>query len=89
MLLIVNTKGIDVKVKKGFDNLSDGKGVVWWNPNTASEVNTNTGENATLSPATLLEHEFDHSRAKQNDPEGHKERWRQVIQIIIIWKKKW
>ncbi|VTP92350.1 hypothetical protein [Sphingobacterium daejeonense] len=60
MLLIVNTKGIDVKVKKGFDNLSDGKDVVWWNPNTASEVKTNTGENVTLSPATLLEHEFDH-----------------------------
>ena len=61
-------------LKKRYDNLSDGKDVVWWNPNTASEVKTNTGENATLSPATLMEHEFDHSVSKQTDPDGEKKK---------------
>lgn len=62
-----------IELVQGEDNVSTNRSV-FWNPFEASEYLSNTNEKMILSPATILEHEFDHSVSKKTDPEGHKAR---------------
>ncbi|NQD71421.1 RHS repeat-associated core domain-containing protein [Sphingobacterium shayense] len=47
---------------------------VFWNPFEAAEYLSNANEKIVLSPATILEHEFDHSVSKKTDPDRHRDR---------------
>ncbi|WP_367331360.1 hypothetical protein [Sphingobacterium multivorum] len=46
---------------------------VYWHPFQALKTETKEGEEITLSPATILEHEFDHAvNSNKMDKEGNK-----------------
>ena len=70
LLKAATSTAYTINLQRGEDNSSTYK-TVFWNPFEAAEYLSNTDEKMILSPATILEHEFDHSVSKKTDLKGY------------------